>query len=408
MNYKLFATFLIIIGTVNLNAQTADIVSTTGGTKDVYYQLSSGDKVEATAANWHFAFTTLLVDASVLSNDISGVEVYMLSENAANWDTEDTTGKLTQRIYNGEKSWNNGSFSNLGGMHPDYGWGTYNQSTHNLTAKRAFVIKLPNGDFKRMIIDKMETTGNVAFRIANLDGSNVISKSFNKNTYKNRNFVHYNLNLDSFIEYEAESNKWELCFTKYFSEVAPGSHYPVTGVKINRDIKIAQRDNMMVTSNDTSSITYGVNITEIGSDWKTYNMAANKFDITQDRVYFLKLKNNDVWKVYFTDYAGGPAGSFSFTKQLIKSTAALGEMDNSNVVIYPNPANDKLTLLMDAKTNNWTIRIVDITGKLVFVKIGNTSGFIQNTIEVNEFNKGFYIVEFIDGQSVVRNKIQVQ
>jgi hypothetical protein len=408
MKYKIFTTFLIAASMGSVFAQTADVVSTTGGTKDVYYQLSSGNKVEATGTSWHFAFTTLLVDASVLSNDIAGVAVYMVSEDVANWDKIDTTGKLNQRIYNGEKSWNNGAFSNLGGMHPDYGWGSYNQSTHNLSAKRVFVVKLPNGDYKRMIIDKMETTGNVAFRIADMDGSNVISKSFNKNNYKSRNFVHYNLNLDSFIEYEAESIKWELCFTKYFSEVAPGAQYPVTGVKINRDIKIAQRDNMMVTSNDTSTITYGDNITEIGADWKTYNMIANKYDITQDRAYFLKLKNNDVWKVYFTDYAGGPAGSFSFTKQLLVGTGAAGQMDNNNVVVYPNPANDKITLLTDATTNNWTINMIDFSGKTVFAKQGNAAGFIQNTIEVSSFNKGFYIVEFTDGQIVVRKKVQIQ
>lgn len=408
MKIKAIITYLLFAGVSSLYAQTADLVSTSGGSKDIYYQLSSGDKVDANSSSWHFAFTTLLVDASVLSNDIAGVEVYMVSENIADWDNIDTTGKLTKRYYNGEKSWNAGAFSNLGGIHPDYGWGTYNQSTHNLTAKRIFVVKMPNGDFKKMIIDKMETSGNVVFRVANINGTNLVTKTFNKNTYKNRNFIHYNLNTDEFIEFEAESAKWELNFTKYYSEVAPGAQYPVSGVKINRDIKIAQRDNMMVTSNDTSSITYNDNITEIGSDWKTYNMPANKYDVTADRVYFLKLKNNDVWKVYFTDYTGGAEGSYGFTKQLLASTGALNNQETNQLVVYPNPVIGKVTILTDANTNKWTVKIIDINGKLVFDKIGNNAGFFETTLNTDHLLSGFYIVEFTDGVKTVRKKIQVQ
>lgn len=385
------------------NAQTSDKVITDGGSKETYYKLSNGLSQWYTTGSWHLAFTTNLIDASILSNDQGGVEVYLASENAADWASLDSSKISSDRIYNSETSWAEGALSNLGTSHPDYGWGTYNQTTHNINGSRIFVVKLPNGTRKKLFIEKMETSGNVSFKLADLNGQNEITATYNKNDYKLRNFVQYNILTNTFTAYEPQSSEWELLFTKYYSMVSPGTYYPVSGVKINKNIQIAQRDGYAVTSNDTSMLVYGTDISEIGSDWKSFNMTTNSYNIVQDRAYFLKLKSGEIWKVYFTGYAGGSSGAYDFTKEWINGTAGITNEAN-NATVYPNPASNQLHILYEFNNKPHTVKIINSQGSIVLMKTILANGFTDVNLQISELGRGFYTTEISDGNTVVRNK----
>lgn len=408
MNIKISCLFLLL--TLNGFAQVNDSVSSAGGTQDVYYKLSTGSKQSAPSSQWDFAFTNVLVDASVLSNDAAGVQVYMASEDITKWDNLDTTGFNWNRIYNSEKSWGSGAFSNLGGMHPDYGWGQYNQSTHHVTAKRLFFVKLKDGSWRKMMIEKMETNGNVSFKLANLDGSNVKTGSYSKITNKAFNFTYYDAVKDSFLLHEGPSANWDLSFSKYYSEVAPGSFYPVSGVRANMNVKVAQREGMAVTSDDTTGLVYGTNISEIGSDWKTYDRDLNLYKMGTDRVYFVKLKNGEVWKLYFTGYVGGPSATSYFTKELIAGTASAESLELGSLYVYPNPANGQFTLLTDIldQQGPYTIQVLDQKGSIVRKIDGIQAGFRELTFQTAEFKAGMYVIELRNGNHVSRTKLFIQ
>lgn len=408
MNIKISCLFLLL--TLNGFAQVSDSASNAGGKQDVYYKLSNGSKQSAPSSQWDFAFTNVLVDASVLSNDAAGVQVYLASEDITKWNSLDTTGTNWNRIYNSEKSWGSGAFSNLGGMHPDYGWGQYNQSTHNVIAKRLFFVKLKDGSWRKMMIEKMETNGNVSFKLANLDGSNVKTGSYNKITNKAFNFTFYDAVKDSFLQHEAPSANWDLSFSKYYSEVAPGSLYLVSGVRANMNVKVAQREGIAVNSNDTNGLVYGTNISEIGSDWKTYDQNLNVYKMATDRTYFVKLKNGEVWKLFFTGYVGGPSATSYFSKELIAGSASAESLGLASLCVYPNPANGQFTLLTDIldQQGTYCIQILDQKGSIVRKIEGVQGGFRELTIQTAEFKAGMYVIELRNGNQVSRTKLFIQ
>lgn len=408
MKIKFAASLLFITGVAF--AQVNDSASAVGGTRDVYYKLSNGNQNSAPSLQWDFAFTNILIDASVLSNDAAGVEVYVASSDITDWDKLDTTGFNWERVYNSETSWAAGAFANLGGIHPDYGWGQYNQSNHNVTAKRLFFVKLKDGSWRKMMIEKMETNGNVSFKLAHLDGSNTTTASFNKITNKTFNFTYYDAVKDSFVMHEPATAAWDLNFSKYFSEVAPGSFYPVSGVKVNTNIKVAQRDGIAVTSNDTNGLTYGQNITEIGSDWKTYDRNNNVYIMAADRAYFLKLNNGEIWKIHFTGYVGGPSATTYFTKEMITGGASVNPVASKSMVIYPNPAKESFSILLDNQGNAepFSLKIMDLKGNVVHQYSGRLDGFKEVSFEATEFNAGVYIVELHSAQQVSRSKLIIR
>ncbi len=396
----LFATLFLA---TMVSGQVNDSVIT-NSTNDAYYSLSSGQKNYSVFNNWDFAFATSSFDVSVLSNDAAGIEVYLASENVADWATLDTMGNTWRRLYNSESSWSMGSFCNMGTNHPDYGWGNYNQN-HSVSAKRLFFVKLKNGEWRKMMIEKMETNGNFTFKMAKLDGSQERTSSFNKTNNNSYQFIHYNVSNDSFFAHEPISENWDLYFTKYHSMVAPGTYYPVSGVKIHASINVAQRDGLMVESDDTTGLSYSGNITEIGSDWKTYSSTTMSYTMAPDRVYFMELKNGDIWKLYFTKFVGGSVGGYYFTKEQLFSSASVSELART-FVVAPNPTNGQISVITHTKDAEISaIQIKDLNGKTVAQQNNLKSGLVENTLDLSAQNNGIYFVELIIDGKTYRKKL---
>jgi hypothetical protein len=261
-----------------------------------------------------------------------------------------------------------------------------------------------------MMIEKMETNGNVSFKLANLDGSNLKIGTYSKMTNKAFNFTYYNAVKDSFLLHEAPSANWDLSFSKYYSEVAPGSLYPVSGVRANLNVKIAQREGVPASSNDTLGLVYGTNISEIGSDWKTYDQNLNAYKMATDRAYFVKLKNGEVWKLFFTGYVGGPSATSYFSKELIAGSASAESLELASLYVYPNPANGQFTLLTDILDQQapCSIQILDQKGSIVRKIEGVQAGFRELTMQTAEFKAGLYVIELRNGNQVSRTKLFIQ
>jgi peptidoglycan/xylan/chitin deacetylase (PgdA/CDA1 family) len=77
------------------------------------------------------------------------------------------------------------------------------------------------------------------------------------------------------------------------------------------------------------------------------------------------------------------------------------ETNGIATLCFPNPASG--TLLINGDNNNSIIKIFDLNGKLIMI-----SGIVDNRIDVNNLNSGYYIIQ-IDNESVRRNsKILIQ
>ncbi len=70
---------------------------------------------------------------------------------------------------------------------------------------------------------------------------------------------------------------------------------------------------------------------------------------------------------------------------------------NSNILIYPTPATNKITVIAEKNNNlQYSIEIYDVFGKLV--KQTNTS---QTTIEVSEYKTGIYFIKIISNNKTI-------
>jgi hypothetical protein len=91
----------------------------------------------------------------------------------------------------------------------------------------------------------------------------------------------------------------------------------------------------------------------------------------------------------------------------IKANITGGEAvdeSNSEVQIYPNPASDYIVVKKEIQSlEPLSIKIIDLSGKIVFEKSGISSNF--TTIETTKFENGVYIIEIKIGQRKLHKKI---
>jgi len=391
------------------SAQTADSVVTTAGTFDAYYDFETGSQILLDRTTWDIGLTTDPRSSSVIINENAGVELFLYSNDTADWSSIDTTAFTFSNIYNSEESWDNGAFSNLGTNHPDYGWGMYDMNSHDINGSRLFIIKTNQGEYLKMIIDKMSSTGDFKFRTANLDGTNLNLFSLKKSTDRGKNFTLVDLSTPNTILTNPFSKDWDILFTKYYTEVVQGPTVrimPVSGVKVNAGCEVAVRSGMDVLDDDTSTITWSSVITEIGYDWKTFNRNTFQYDITPDLVYFVKTKNNAVWKLWFTAYNGGAEGKYVFNKKEIKRGVNTVPITRKlKTSLFPNPALSNVHIDNQEPTK-LNVEIVDTYGRIIYIE--ELPPYTQSKINVESFASGLYSVRFSSGNNSDIKKLIIE
>jgi hypothetical protein len=88
---------------------------------------------------------------------------------------------------------------------------------------------------------------------------------------------------------------------------------------------------------------------------------------------------------------GNQAGGLAFFNSTNIYGVGINELhDNSNVSVYPNPCNEKLTVSINDNTyEEHTLKLIDVLGKEVY-----SANTYNKTIEVNcsNFSKGIYVI----------------
>lgn len=316
-------------------------------TRDVFYKLDDKSEAFVERSTWDIAFSMMNRSVSVLINEGAGVELYLASANMNDWASFDTTGFAWTNLYNSRDDWEEGAFNANAAGHPDYGWGTYNMITHDVNAARFFVVKLSDGSFRKIKIDKMSRAGLYEFSYENLDGSSATSKSINKSSYSGKNFVYFNISTGNVVNEEPAAASWDLLFTKYMAPIQMGpsvSYYPVSGIKTKPGYSIARREGVETTSNDTSGLIWGNSITTIGYDWKSFNRTTFVYDIQDSLTFYLRKPSGEVWKLIFTDFKGSGQGAYFFEAELVTagSPTANNELSSPALSMYPNPSKGSL------------------------------------------------------------------
>lgn len=339
--YSLILLVSVFASTSIFSQETSDMVNTKGNTEDVFYLLEDGAKNTAVRNNWDIAFENKGFAASILINGQKGVSLYSSPYTVDDWNSFDSAGMASwPQTINSTESWSSGAFNQNLSSDFDLGWGVYDVSSHVISGDSIFLIKLADGTFYKMFVNELAAS-TYKFTYADVDGSNEQVMTMKKSSFGAQNFGYYAFDKKAAVVREPDTDKWDVVFTQYLSPipVGPGQfeNYPVSGVKINKGVQVAQRDGVDVTSDDTATLVWNTNITEIGSDWKSWNGTA--YEYAADRAYFLRLANGDVWKLYFTKYEGGASGEYSFTKKKIAGSSNVQEVIAQSINVYPNPSN---------------------------------------------------------------------
>jgi len=146
-------------------------------------------------------------------------------------------------------------------------------------------------------------------------------------------------------------------------------------------------------------------------DDQSFNLLRNGVQVySGDRQYLMR---------YCSD--GDPGGSFLIHDQIgsyiflgswtgsrnvlaIGGASSINEKSNINLLIYPNPATNNLTIELNSEIQQISIELYDITGKMVYMK-----SYKSNSANLNvfDFETGTYIlkVKNIEGQIIKTEKI---
>lgn len=411
MNKKL-TNFILFSCLFNvLIAQNNQISLNPGYTHQSFYSMQNGEILNITNNDWDIAFSTDAFSSTIRINDGQGVELYTYQDgdtSAWNMINSSTTNILTSPMYNSDTSWDYGAFgvNQASGM-MDYGWGVYNIVTHHIVGDSLFIIKTVDGNWKKLWLDK-KAGGTYEFKYADLDGANEISTSVPASNYSNKRFIYYSLSQNLIIDREPALSSWDITFTKYITPVQ-GTPYGVTGALSNQGIKIADANNIPspFTYVDYNAHTFSQEINTIGYNWKTFDMSSFTYTLDNNRCFFIKDYNQNVWRIIFTQFDGSSTGNIEFNTQSLSSTSVSNIANTNNSLnIYPNPANNQdISIIYEAVDNNVSLKISDISGRVVYSNILPGGGLKRHSIPSYYFDKGVYIVSLNINNNILTDRL---
>lgn len=107
---------------------------------------------------------------------------------------------------------------------------------------------------------------------------------------------------------------------------------------------------------------------------------------------FNDIRNVQAW------YA---ANNYPTCFPLFDAVPEMNAAQPKSILLFPNPANDQLTIEYKATNANASIYVYDLSGKNLFSGKWNSD---RLTIPLQEYNPGFYFVQIVDGNQTVNAK----
>ena len=396
-------------------AQTNDSVSLNSScSHQSFYNFNDGEIANVDNTNWDLAFSSGGYGSAIRINSQAGVELYVYPNGDINdWNSVDITNISNwPSIINSDTTWSIGAFNATSDPTNslDLGWGVYSTITHHITGDSLHIVKLSNGDYKKLQMIKL-SSGNYEFKYANIDGTNEVVTSVSKSNYTSKNFGYYSITNNNELDREPNSSSWHILFTKYVTEIYPGMNYGVTGVLTNKNIEVAKAENVDLTNVSHSGYSFSSKINTIGYDWKSYNMNSFSYDITDSLCFFVKDDQGSIWKLQLTGFEGNSTGNIHFNVENILS-ASDNITDKNIFAIYPNPTTSKeIKIIYDInhRTSSLNkVKFFDINGKLVkSIKLAN-NGFNERNVNLYDLKSGVYFVSLITDEKSFQQKLIIQ
>lgn len=382
---SILSLFLLLFTTSrSLQAQSETISVGPGYASEVYYDMEDGVVQTAPLNEWDIAFQIQGFASSIITNGGTGVRLYVAENNTVDdfGTAIDTTGmaETWTAWYNSAETWELGAFNlNSDYESGNFGWGAYNMVTHTVAGTTLYVIVLPDGTAKQIMVDGL-TSGTYSFSYADLDGSNKVTASLAKSGFAGKNFGYYSIRDGKEVDHEPQGENWDLVFGKYIAWISAGPGetvpYVVTGVRSNMGVTVAEVESVNPEMEPTPSETaFSDTITVIGHDWKSFNGSGYT---VRDAVYFVKDQVGDIYRLHFTEFAGSANGNIAFTKQKMGvSSVEENGLRTASFGIYPNVVERgnsfNVVLSVDRPISGAHFRLFDAAGREVYSATPGTS-----------------------------------
>lgn len=428
---KVLLSAFAICGIISLNAQSwvADsVIIGAGYANRGFYSLENGN-----VGSVPFATRDWLIDvsesysATIRINGGFNAALYKYTAgDTAAWATLDTAGLGSstgwQRVRDNLETLAPSAFEAGNSGHPNYGWGQYNEISHNVTGDRLFVYKTvgngtPNSSVWKKVwikeLGAMNSTYTVL--IADLNGANEETISISKQGAGNKNFIYYSFADDEVFNDEPADSTYDLIFTKHEDEYTQGgpiSIQAVTGVESNLGVLVAKADNIVADDASYQDFTLAEDIYGIGADWKKVNTQTFQFDIEDSLSYFVQDIPGNIWQIRFTGFVGSSAGKYRFEKRKV-AFASVEEIETIGAWnVFPNPTSDYVQVVFSAKTaTDGQFSLIDLNGRTVITETVNVStGINQFGVTLSDKNlaPGIYIASLRAGNEIKTTKLIVR
>ncbi len=425
---KLFSFIIILLYTHIISSQSFQQISTGAGyNKQSFVKLSDGSQKQISNDAWDLAFTAYgFQDAGIFINESSGstmgqnlplTELYYAK-------TEDFNAPIildsiqNVKFLNSEESWIFGAFNELRNLNNpfDFGWGTYNPANNSVKGNKVFVMKLRNGEYRKIKIESVTgTTYN--FKYAKLDGTGEVTKALNKLTdNKGQKLIFFSFATNNTVDV-LPTGGFDLMYGRYVSIAKDPNgtvvqQYNVTGVLTGPGVLTAEAEGVnpaTVSYNDYKNKLSP--ITDIiGFDWKM--LTGTSWVIDEKRVFFVKTPDNKVWKLRFIDFEGAATGNAVFEKTDL-GTSSISALEGVTTGIFPNPVENELiiSLEVDKKfSGDLKIEVTDYAGRSHTTQnVNGSNGFKVLNLNTSDWNKGLYLIRISNnsGQSTIRKVVKI-
>jgi len=422
---QIFMSALFLTAVV-LNAQEIQEISTGQGyNKQSYINLVAGSQFQVANTAWDIAFTVAPEDAGVFINESVGsasgalpIQAFYTYSDDFNL-LPDSTFFEQYPLLNRESSWSYGAINEFrdGGDPFNFGWGIYNPVTQEINGIYVYVIERRDGSYLKFQIQSL-INGVYTFRYANMDGSSEVTKTISKADHAGKILAYFSFDTGETVDVEPAGG-FDLLFLRYTTLLeAQGDTIPylVTGILSAKGIEVAQADNV-----DPDSVQFqeyadslSSNPEIIGHDWKTFDLGNFVWILPDDLVYFVKTRDEHIWKLQFVEFEGSSTGTAVVEKTDLGIFTAVEDPLSplSEFNVYPNPAINEVNVLYSLKNHSSAmvkLQILDTSGRLVDQYTTRAEeGLNVFTIQRDNLISATYFIRLMVGEQFFTRSIQIK
>lgn len=375
----------------------------------VFVKLGTDEITTVSSSDWDVMFQRTNPQSTVTRINDARIQVYEVFNNytskvtATQWDTVNVSNQAGWKpLYNSDTIWSGGAFERVvkpaGSSAYAFGWGYYDISVHTLYASAIFVLKYPDGTYKKFKIDQYAAGYTISYATWNAATSawgTTTTTTIPNTTGAGNTYNFFSFTTNSVVASIPADTHWDFVFTKYTADYnGDGSFmYPVTGVLQQYTTKVAKSTDGSIPA----ASAYTTKMNTIGYDWKTFNGTAYTLS---DNKYFVKSSDSTIYKVWFTAFEGSSTGNISFKYTTNLTSGISQEVGTSSLSFAYQAASKELVLQNGADVSN--VAVFSLTGRKVFETTVSDSRVLLNNLV-----SGIYLVRVKSGSEGKQGKIIV-